>query len=122
MGRGLALILIVLCCLGMSGDGPPRISFVHPPYNLAEGYTQRFDLRIPPDADNRRVDLSGFDTESGERVSYTERDLDGRSAALQNFYLLLPSGDLMLVAKLLGTSGYVAQAQTPVRVEAKLGP
>lgn len=117
----IALLTLALLALAWASSDTPRLSLVRPPAFLAEGYAVPFRLRVPPDPDNRSLSLAAYDTEDGERVAYSQRDVDGHSAALQVFNLLLPSGDLLIVGQLWGVPGQIAKVQTPVQVQSKLG-
>ena len=113
LARGVGLALAVA---GLAMSGAPPVSFNRPPHYIAENTPTPFELRIPRDAENRAVAVSVVDRADGERVSYTERPLDGGSAPLQVFKLILPRGDLLLVGALYGVHGPRGRVQTRVRV------
>jgi hypothetical protein len=120
MGRAVALVLLVLVCLGMRGDDPPRLSFIRPPAIVPDGYPIPFRLRLPPHDDNRRLAVAAVDRGDGEQVAYSQRDVDGGSAALQSFTLLLPRGRLIVTARVFGVQGVVlGLASTPVWVRGR---
>lgn len=110
----IAVATLALAGLAMA-EAPP-IGFIRPPAYIAENFQTEFRVRIPRSDDNRRVEVSAIDRADGERVSFTERPLDGGSAPLQVFRLILPRGDLMLVAALYGVTGQRGKVQAPVRV------
>ncbi len=114
--RRVVLVLLTLGCLGVAGDDVPRLSFVRPPHFVAEGFQQDLDLRIPRNDANRLVTLDAYD--QGESVLHSQRDLDGSSAPLVVFpKLLLPSGELVLVAALYGVNAHqLAKVSTPITV------
>ncbi len=114
--RHVVLVLLVLACIGTAGDDVPRLSFVRPPHFIAEGYQQDIALRIPRNDANRMVTLDAYD--QGEAVLHSQRDLDGGSAPLVVFpKLLLPSGDLVVIAALYGVNAHqLAKVSTPITV------
>ncbi len=116
--RRIALILFVLCCLGIAGDREPsRLAWIRPPGFLAEGYTAEFRLRVLPHQDNRRLTVDAI-SEDGVDVVHTERQLEGlNEPPLQLFRLLIPSGSYLLVAQLYGVpKAPLATAKAPVTV------
>lgn len=120
MLRGVALVALVLACLGIAGDDTPRLRFWHPPSFLTAGDAIDLQLRIPAHDDNRLVTLDAFD--GGESVLHSQRDLDGASAPLQVFpKLLLPKGDLLLVGQLWGLHGSLARVTHPLVVRGRAG-
>ncbi len=114
--RRVVLVLFTLGCLGVAGDDVPRLAFVRPPHFIAEGYPQDLALRIPRNDANRLVTLEAVD--GGEVVLHSQRDLDGSSAPLVVFpKLLLPNGELLLVAALYGVNAHqLAKVTTPITV------
>ncbi len=114
--RRVVLVAFVLGCLGVSGDDVPRLSFVRPPHFIAEGYQQDLALRIPRNDANRLVTIDAMD--GSESVLHSQRDLDGSSAPLVVFpKLLLPSGNLLIVAALYGVNAHqLAKVSTPITV------
>jgi hypothetical protein len=121
MARRLLLILIVFACIGSAGDDVPRLEFIRPAHFWPATDVLPLQLRIPRSDQNRLIDVSAFDTADGERVLQSQRDLDGGSPPLQVFKLLLPSGDLILIASLYGVHGRIAKVQTSIQVRSKLG-
>jgi hypothetical protein len=94
------ILVATFALAGLAMAEAPAISFNRPPHYIAEGYAHPFELRIPRNADNRRIEFSAIDRRDGERVSHEARDLDGGSAALQVFKTILPRGDLLVVGQL----------------------
>jgi hypothetical protein len=119
--RRLFFVVLTLFCLGMSGDRSPRLSFWHPPHQISEGERIDVQIRLAPDSENRRLTLDAMDREFGESVLHTERQIDPDSAPLQVFRLILPVGDLLLTAKLLGVNGQIAAISTPMVVRSRYG-
>lgn len=119
--RRITLVALVLACLGVAGDDVPPVSFIRPAHFWPATDVLPLQLRIPRSDQNRLIDVSAFDTADGERVAYSARDLDGGSPPLQVFKLLLPSGDLILIASLYGVHGRIATVQTPIQVRSKFG-
>lgn len=103
-----------LAALGLAMAEAPIISFIRPPGFIAANTPTEFRVRVPRHEDNRRLELSAL--EHGERVSFTARPLDGGSAPLQVFKLILPRGQMVLVATIYGADGQRARVQAPLRV------
>jgi hypothetical protein len=110
------ILVVTLALAGLAMAEGAAIGFVRPPAYIAENFATEFRVRIPHNEDNRRVEVSAIDQSDGERVSFTERPLSGGSAPLQVFKLILPRGNLLLVAALYGADGQRARVQAPVRV------
>jgi hypothetical protein len=127
------ILAITLALAGLAMAEAAVIGFVRPPAYIAANFATEFRVRIPrqdnprqaddqhaerPAVDDQsRVEMSAIDQSDGERVSFTERPLSGGAAPLQVFKLILPRGDLLLVATLYGANGQqLGKAQARVRV------
>jgi hypothetical protein len=102
------LLVVTLALLGLALALPPRIEFVRPPAFVRQGIVP-LKLRIPYDKDNRKYAVAAFDRNDGNQVAYRERDTHPDDLTVLEFELMLPSGDLAILAALFGTKGEVAR-------------
>jgi hypothetical protein len=120
-------LLLILVFAGAALAEPPAISWNQPRHYVAENFRTSFELRIPHDDRNRRVEVEAIDQSDGERVSFSDRPIEGRSPAIQEFALVLPRGALLLKATLYaadenGVETVRGRAQARVRVLSPYDP
>ena len=108
--RTATLLLVVGCVWLVLSAWPntPRVAFISPPSFVPEQEIVTYYVRVPRQAENRLLTVAAFDV--GERVSYTERHLDGiNSLAMWNIHWRLPVGELELVATLFNAQQQVGR-------------
>ena len=101
IARRLALVLAAISSVA-SGEAAGSLD-IRPRMAMA-GRDVRILVRVPPDADNRRLRLS---IDSGSFARTSEIDLEGLQAPGAHWFDLpaLPAGDYMVEAVVYGSTG-----------------
>lgn len=120
MGRALALVLLVLFCLGASGDGTP-VEWVRPHAFVGPDDLVAWQVRIEPRKENRLAVFSAVDQADGLEVRRSQEELDGANAPRTRWLRWrLPRGRLTLTARVYGVQGVIlGLASTPVWVRGR---
>ena len=113
----IAIVTLALLGLALALPDPKPVEIRTRHAFISSSDVVRWQVRVEPDDRKRSLDFLAIDRSDGEVVSRSYEALDGDKAPITRWFSTrLPTGNLLLVANLVGLNGRHASDSKPVCV------
>lgn len=114
-----ACLTVLLVAMAAALVATPRVGWWHAPAFVPDTAVVAYEVRVPPNDQNRYLVVAASD--AGGPVRRSDQELNGNSPALFVFKWRLPAGHLRLTAELYDAGGVVARDVWMLRVTSRFG-